>query len=106
MNIPTNRAVSGNFAIAQDPGTSVGGLRWLWAAWRRRRARARASRELLMLDDRQLADIGLERAKIYASGSRPLITLPGGGHFLESKAGLMPIYSRDGPAGPRSSRLP
>jgi len=71
MYIPTNRALpTTNFVIDQDPGTTIGGLRRLWAAWRRQRARDRAFKELLMLDDRQLADIGLQRAGSCASRSR------------------------------------
>ena len=110
MNILTNRALPTNFAVGQDPGSATGALRRLWAAWRRRRAQARAFKELRMLDDRQLADIGLQRAGSCASVSRAaLLPGPGGGGpgwgLPESRAGLIGIYSSDGSARPDSSCL-
>jgi uncharacterized protein YjiS (DUF1127 family) len=61
----TDKAFLTSFTIDQTSGAVFGrvggGLRRVWGAWRRERARAQAVDELLRLDDRLLADMGVQR---------------------------------------------
>ena len=65
MNTQVNKAFLTNFAIDRSASAAVGwaagGIGRLWAAWRRQRARAQAIDDLLKLDDRLLADMGVQR---------------------------------------------